>query len=279
MALMESQLLRAAPGDGADRVLLIEQDPTIARSLELMLASAGFRVERSRQLVMIGLACLTMLSVPAVLLGGSSDAQAKWLSLALFYVVAAAAVGGFAIFFSLAQDIIGRHTALLVGFCGATSWIVLSLFSFAMSKIVGSRLSDTVLITYGTMFIIIGYVVVLLSTNEIEEGGYYQGEYYVLLLSSVLASIADRMLASSEFVSEANTSQLSMFSSMSSSSSAASPLSTIVLSSTSETRRARFGSRSMSFTWFCSSSLRVASTFFVMSNATPMIRRTRPSAS
>jgi NADH-quinone oxidoreductase subunit N len=32
-------------------------------------------------------------------------------------------------------------------------------------------------------------VVVLLSTNEMEEGGYYQGEYYVLLLSSVLGMV------------------------------------------------------------------------------------------
>jgi NADH-quinone oxidoreductase subunit N len=39
------------------------------------------------------------------------------------------------------------------------------------------------------MFLIAGYVVVLLSTNEIEEGGYYQGEYYVLLLSSVLGML------------------------------------------------------------------------------------------
>ncbi len=39
------------------------------------------------------------------------------------------------------------------------------------------------------MFLIIGYVVVLLSTNEIEEGGYYQGEYYVLLLSSLLGMV------------------------------------------------------------------------------------------
>ena len=39
------------------------------------------------------------------------------------------------------------------------------------------------------MFLIIGYVVVLLSTNEIEEGGYYQGEYYVLLLSAVLGMV------------------------------------------------------------------------------------------
>ena len=39
------------------------------------------------------------------------------------------------------------------------------------------------------MFLIAGYVVILLSTNEIEEGGYYQGEYYVLLLSSVLGMV------------------------------------------------------------------------------------------
>ncbi|MFZ4721198.1 MAG: NADH-quinone oxidoreductase subunit N, partial [Ilumatobacteraceae bacterium] len=32
-------------------------------------------------------------------------------------------------------------------------------------------------------------VVVLLSTNQIEEGGYYQGEYYVLLISSVLGMV------------------------------------------------------------------------------------------
>ena len=51
-----------------------------------------------------------------------------------------------------------------------------------------------------------------------------------------LASMADRMLASSELVSAANTSALSMFSSISSSSSAASPFSTMVFSSSSETR-------------------------------------------
>ena len=29
----------------------------------------------------------------------------------------------------------------------------------------------------------------LLSSNEIEEGGYYQGEYYVLLLTSILGMV------------------------------------------------------------------------------------------
>jgi NADH-quinone oxidoreductase subunit N len=44
------------------------------------------------------------------------------------------------------------------------------------------------------LFLLSGYIVVLLSTNEIEEGGYHQGEYYVLLLSSILGMV---MMASS----------------------------------------------------------------------------------
>ena len=49
------------------------------------------------------------------------------------------------------------------------------------------------------MFLVIGYVVVLLSTNEIEEGGYYQGEYYVLLLAGVLGMVM--MTSSRDLVS------------------------------------------------------------------------------
>ena len=39
------------------------------------------------------------------------------------------------------------------------------------------------------LFLLAAYVVVLLSSNEIEEGHYYQGEYFVLLLSSVLGMV------------------------------------------------------------------------------------------
>lgn len=44
------------------------------------------------------------------------------------------------------------------------------------------------------LFLLVGYVVVLLSQTELEEGGYYQGEYYVLLLVSILGMV---MMASS----------------------------------------------------------------------------------
>lgn len=44
------------------------------------------------------------------------------------------------------------------------------------------------------LFLLVGYVVVLLSQTELEEGGYYQGEFYVLMLVSVLGMV---MMASS----------------------------------------------------------------------------------
>ncbi|MGA1073548.1 MAG: NADH-quinone oxidoreductase subunit N [Ilumatobacteraceae bacterium] len=44
------------------------------------------------------------------------------------------------------------------------------------------------------LFLLVGYVVVLMSQNELEEGGYYQGEFYVMMLVSVLGMV---MMASS----------------------------------------------------------------------------------
>ena len=36
------------------------------------------------------------------------------------------------------------------------------------------------------LFLVAGYITILLSANYIEEGDYYQGEYYFLLLSAIL---------------------------------------------------------------------------------------------
>jgi NADH-quinone oxidoreductase subunit N len=49
------------------------------------------------------------------------------------------------------------------------------------------------------MFLLVGYVVVLLSQTELEEGGYYQGEYYLMLLVSVLGMVM--MTSSRDLVS------------------------------------------------------------------------------
>ncbi len=58
----------------------------------------------------------------------------------------------------------------------------------------GRYVIDNFSLVLKALFLLSGYVVVLLSTNEIEEGGYHQGEYYVMLLSSILGMV---MMASS----------------------------------------------------------------------------------
>jgi NADH-quinone oxidoreductase subunit N len=49
-------------------------------------------------------------------------------------------------------------------------------------------IDDYALVLKG-LFLLAAYVVVLMSQTELEEGGYYQGEFYVLLLCSVLGMV------------------------------------------------------------------------------------------
>jgi NADH-quinone oxidoreductase subunit N len=58
----------------------------------------------------------------------------------------------------------------------------------------GRYVIDNFSLVLKALFLLSGYVVVLLSTNEIEEGSYHRGEYYVMLLSSILGMV---MMASS----------------------------------------------------------------------------------
>jgi NADH-quinone oxidoreductase subunit N len=58
----------------------------------------------------------------------------------------------------------------------------------------GRYVIDEYALVLKALFLLIGYVVVLMSQTELEEGGYYQGEFYVLMLASVLGMV---MMASS----------------------------------------------------------------------------------
>ena len=58
----------------------------------------------------------------------------------------------------------------------------------------GRYVIDDFSLVLKALFLLTAYVVVLISQTELEEGGYYQGEYYVLLLCSVLGMV---MMASS----------------------------------------------------------------------------------
>ena len=53
----------------------------------------------------------------------------------------------------------------------------------------GGYVVDNFALVLKALFLLAGYVVILLSTNYVEEGDYYQGEYYFLLLSSVLGMV------------------------------------------------------------------------------------------
>lgn len=53
----------------------------------------------------------------------------------------------------------------------------------------GRYVVDEFALIVKALFLLAGYVVVLLSTNEVEEGNYHQGEYYLLLLSSITGMV------------------------------------------------------------------------------------------
>jgi NADH-quinone oxidoreductase subunit N len=53
----------------------------------------------------------------------------------------------------------------------------------------GAYVVDDFSLVLKALFIGVGYVVLLMSTNEIEEGDYYQGEYYFLLLASLFGMV------------------------------------------------------------------------------------------
>jgi NADH-quinone oxidoreductase subunit N len=57
------------------------------------------------------------------------------------------------------------------------------------SRFDGRYVIDEYALILKALFLLTAYVVVLMSQNELEEGGYYQGEFFVLLLCSVLGMV------------------------------------------------------------------------------------------
>ena len=53
----------------------------------------------------------------------------------------------------------------------------------------GRYVVDEYALVLKALFLLVAYVVILISQNELEEGGYYQGEFYVLMLCSVLGMV------------------------------------------------------------------------------------------
>ena len=57
------------------------------------------------------------------------------------------------------------------------------------SMVGGAYVVDNFALVLKALFIGVGYVVLLMSTNYVEEGDYYQGEFYFLLLCSILGMV------------------------------------------------------------------------------------------
>jgi NADH-quinone oxidoreductase subunit N len=73
---------------------------------------------------------------------------------------------------------------MLVGFIAV---VVLAVTEDDPISMFGGRyVIDDYALLLKALFLLAGYVVVLMSQTELEEGSYYQGEFYVLLLCSVL---------------------------------------------------------------------------------------------
>lgn len=63
----------------------------------------------------------------------------------------------------------------------------------------GRYVIDEYALVLKAFFLLVAYVLILMSQNELEEGGYYQGEFYVLMLCSVLGMVM--MTSSRDLVS------------------------------------------------------------------------------
>ena len=105
--------------------------------------------------------------------------------------------------------VVGINLVLLVDLWidAAKKWIMATLTGFVLlgafvpvvtlavigddvrSMFDGRYVVDEYALILKALFLLVGYVVVLMSQTELEEGGYYQGEYYVLLLVSVLGMV------------------------------------------------------------------------------------------
>ena len=59
----------------------------------------------------------------------------------------------------------------------------------ARSMFGGAYVVDDFSLVLKGLFLLAGYLTVLLSTNQIAEGDYHEGEYYILLLASVFGMV------------------------------------------------------------------------------------------
>ena len=80
-------------------------------------------------------------------------------------------------------------------------WGLLAAFIFVVelgarghhaSMVGGAYVVDDFALVFKGLFLVVGYIVLLMSSRYIEEGDYYEGEFYFLLLCSLLGMVVKR---------------------------------------------------------------------------------------
>ena len=86
-----------------------------------------------------------------------------------------------------------RRIGAAIGLAGLTATalplITLALDGATRSMFSGSYVVDGFALALKGFFVLVGYVILLMSVNYLESDRYYQGEYYFLLLSSLLGGL------------------------------------------------------------------------------------------
>jgi NADH-quinone oxidoreductase subunit N len=83
-------------------------------------------------------------------------------------------------------------TSSVAGFGLLASFVPIVTFALSRdtsSMFDGAYVVDDFALVLKALFLLSGYVVVLMSSTYIDEGDYYEGEYYTLLLSSILGMV------------------------------------------------------------------------------------------
>ncbi|GIU91485.1 MAG: NADH-quinone oxidoreductase subunit N [Acidimicrobiia bacterium] len=118
--------------------------------------------------------------------------QIDWLAIAPEIVVAVTILGVLAADLVLPRPLkYWTATLAVVGLTLAVVPLILMAASSVETRSLfeGSYVVDDFALVLKGLFLIAGYLVVLMSVSYIESDRYYQGEYYLLLLSSVLGSL------------------------------------------------------------------------------------------
>lgn len=125
------------------------------------LVGRGWPILAARRLMMFVTSGLCLLSAPVVLVGDS------WLVYPLLALVGTGALGGFANYFAMTQDVAPAHTAKVIGFTGTASWIMVGISSYFTGVVADALGSYFLVFLFVGVFPLLGTLVALLWRDPV----------------------------------------------------------------------------------------------------------------